>query len=105
MRSNDAAVAFQKWWPLLGTNHPNAKATVLFCVMRFQAEVAAKSLRKAALSRQRKRVLSCRGSASEPCRVAAAQGTAPTSEQDTGPTGEGETTHPQECILTLNLAY
>lgn len=36
---------FRRWWPLLGSKHFTAKATVLFCVARTQAAVAARSLK------------------------------------------------------------
>jgi len=36
---------FRRWWPLLGSNHPTAKATVIFCVVRARAEVAAHSFK------------------------------------------------------------
>ena len=40
---SDGAV-FLQWWPLLGSNHPTVKATVIFCVARVRAEAVAHSM-------------------------------------------------------------
>ena len=44
-RDDAEASALQQWWPVLGSNHPTVKATVVFCVARVRAEVVAQSLR------------------------------------------------------------
>ena len=41
----DDTAVFRQWWPLLGSNYPTVKATVLFCVARGRAEIVAQSLR------------------------------------------------------------
>ena len=55
-RSTDSDSALRPWWPVLGSNHPTAKATVIFCEARVRAEIVAQSLQ--AMSRNpRKRPL------------------------------------------------
>ena len=43
--TEQSEAVLRRWWPLLGSNYPTAKATVLFCVARVRAEVAARSFK------------------------------------------------------------
>lgn len=52
---DDADSTLRPWWPLLGSSHPTAKATVIFCLAQVRAETLARSMR--VLPRPRKRSL------------------------------------------------
>ena len=53
--SNANESVMRRFWPVLGWNHPTAKATVLFCEARVRAEIVAQSMRTMPTRKARKR--------------------------------------------------